>query len=213
MYRDHPYLRAPEYGPDAAGELLRTGRVALFLDGLDEMAPTAQRRALARVEWEGAGLRIVLSSRSDVYRQAITEGHIHNTTVIAVQPVDPYEARDYLVRDQVGAQHDRWARVGDYLIQHPDSVTARALDNPFTLSLARAAYQDPTPLTDPAMFPTVADLREHLLDRVLDRRSADERERSQAIRWLAWLARDGTRGRGRGSPHRTRSGYYWSWPS
>ncbi|MGH3622313.1 MAG: hypothetical protein ACRDQ5_11050 [Sciscionella sp.] len=32
MHRDHPYLRAPDYGPDVADELLRRGRVALFLD-------------------------------------------------------------------------------------------------------------------------------------------------------------------------------------
>ncbi len=37
MNLDHPALRAPDYGPDAAGELLHAGRVALFLDGLDEM--------------------------------------------------------------------------------------------------------------------------------------------------------------------------------
>jgi hypothetical protein len=58
MDRDHPYLRAPDYGPDAAGELLRAGRVALFLDGLDEMAPSAQGKALARIEQEGEPSRV-----------------------------------------------------------------------------------------------------------------------------------------------------------
>ena len=47
--------------------------------------------------------------------------------VIAVQPVDPDEARAYLVRDQVGAQHDRWAQVGDYLTQHWDKEENRVL--------------------------------------------------------------------------------------
>src|SRR5664279_943628 len=37
VVRDHPYLRAVDYGPEAATLLIRTGRVALFLDGLDEM--------------------------------------------------------------------------------------------------------------------------------------------------------------------------------
>ena len=190
MYRDHPYLRAPDYGPDAAGELLRAGRVALFLDGLDEMAPAAQHQALARVEQEGAGLRIVLNSRPTEYRHAVSGERLHNTAVITLQPVDPGMARAYLVRDQIGAQHDRWAQVGNYLTQHPDSVVANALNNPLTLSLARATYQDqdPTPLTDPARFRTMADLREHLLERVLIVAYPDERQRAHATRWLAWIA-------------------------
>lgn len=59
MNLDHPSLRAPAFGPDAAGELLRSGRVALFLDGLDEMPPEARVRALKRIEEEAAGLRLV----------------------------------------------------------------------------------------------------------------------------------------------------------
>lgn len=190
MYRDHPYLRAPDYGPDAAGELLRAGRVALFLDGLDEMAPAAQRRALARITQEGAGLRIVLSSRPTEYRHAIAEGQLHNAAVIALQPVDPQPARDYLCHDRVGTRHDQWAQVGDYLTQHPDSVAARTLNTPLTLSLARETYQDkdPTPLTDSARFPTVADLRAHLFERLLIVAYPDEHRRAHATRWLAWMA-------------------------
>ncbi len=190
MYRDHLYLRAPEYGPDAAGELLRAGRVALFLDGLDEMAPAAQGKALARIEQEGAGLRIVLSSRPDQYRQAISEQRVHHTAVIEVQPVDPEEASAYLLHDQIGAQHERWAQLGDYLTGHPDSIAAHALNNPLTLSLARATYQDqdPTSLTDPTKFPTVAALREHLIDRTLITAYPDEGQRTHATRWLAWIA-------------------------
>ena len=190
IYRDHPYLRAPDYGPDAAGELLRAGRVALFLDGLDEMAPAAQGKALARVEQEGAGLRIALSSRPDEYRQAISEDRMHNTAVIEIQPVDPEAARAYLLHDQIGSQHDGWAQLGDYLTDHPDSIAAHALNNPLTLSLARATYQnqDPTSLTDLAEFSTVAALREYLIDRILITAYPDERQRAHATRWLAWIA-------------------------
>lgn len=107
MYRDHPYLRAPDYGPDTAGELLRARRVALFLDGLDEMAPTTQHHALARINQEGSGLRIVLSSRPNEYRNAIIGQRMHNTAIVEVQPVDPDEASTYLLHDQIGIQHER----------------------------------------------------------------------------------------------------------
>ena len=46
MNRDHPALRAADYVPDAAGELLRGGRVALFLDGLDEMPEGLRARGI-----------------------------------------------------------------------------------------------------------------------------------------------------------------------
>ena len=190
IYRDHPYLRAPEYGPDAPGELLRTGRVTLFLDGLDEMAPAAQAPALARIDREGAGLRLVLSSRPEEYQQAVSAERIYKTAVIELQAVGPDEARAYLVRDQIGAQHDRWARVGDYLTSHPDSIAARALNNPLTLSLARLTYdnQNPTLLTDPTQFATVAALRNHLIDRILITAYPDEPQRAHATWWLAWIA-------------------------
>jgi hypothetical protein len=190
MDRDHSYLRAREYGSDAAAELLRAGKVALFLDGLDEMAPSAQGQALARIEREGASLRLVLSSRPEEYRNAISEERVHNTAVIELQPVDPQEARDYLLRDQIGAQRERWAQLGEYLTDHPDSIAAHALNTPLTLSLARATYhnQDPTPLTNPATFATVAALREHLIDRILSTAYPNEAERAHATHWLAWIA-------------------------
>jgi hypothetical protein len=190
MYRDHPYLRALDYGPNAAEELLRAGQVALFLDGLDEMAPSARGKALTRIEQEGAGLRIVLSSRPEEYVQAISTERIYNTAVIEVQPVDPQEARAYLLRDQVGFQRDRWVQLGDYLTDHPGSVAAHALNTPLTLSLIRATYQnhDPTSLTDPAKFVTAAALREHLIDRILVVVYPEECQRAHASRWLAWIA-------------------------
>ncbi len=190
MYRDHPYLRATDYGSDAAAELLRTGRVALFLDGLDEMAANARATAFRRLEEETAGLRIVVTSRPDEYRYIITTEPLHNTAVLELAPMRPAEAHAYLLIDQTGPQRDRWNQVGDYLEHHPDSVAAHALNNPLTLSLARATYrhQDPAVLTDTATFPTVADLREHLIDRTLSTAYPDEHERDHATRWLTWIA-------------------------
>jgi hypothetical protein len=190
MYRDHPYLRAPDYGLDVADGLLCTGRVALFFDGLDEMARDVQAKALARIEQEGAGLRVVLSSRPGEYGHARATGRLHNTAVIEVQPVAPDTAHDYLLQDQIGPQRDRWHQVGGYLEANPGSVAARTLDNPLALSLARDTYQheDPTALTDAALFPTVAALREHLIYRILITAYPDERQRAHATRWLAWIA-------------------------
>jgi hypothetical protein len=190
MYRDHPYLRAADYGPNAAAELLRCGRVALFLDGLDELPPSLLGTALDRLDEQGTGVRIVLTSRPTAYRDALAGGWLHNAAVTEVRPVDSVAAGDYLLREQVAPQRDRWEQVVRHLQEEPDSVTARALDNPLTLSLTRAIYRDadPTELTDLHRFPTTVALREHLLEQVLVNAYPDEADRAHATRWLAWIA-------------------------
>ncbi|HEX3960429.1 MAG TPA: hypothetical protein VHZ03_27960 [Trebonia sp.] len=190
MNRDHPALGAAEYGPDTAGELLRVGRVALFLDGLDEMPEGLRARALRRVDEEARGLRVVVTSRPDEYRGAVQSGGPGNTAVIELRPVRPNAAATYLQHGQTGLSRRHWEEVGDYLKRNPDSVAARALDNPLNLSLARDSYttRDPTVLIDPGKFPTEDALREHLIDQLLVTAYPDERQRAQVTRWLAWIA-------------------------
>lgn len=190
MNRDYPALRAPVYGRDVAQELLRAQRLALFLDGLDEMPEGMRRLALRRVDEEARGLRVVVTSRPEEYRRAVADGSPDNTAVIELGPVGPRSAVDYLMHGRTGANRQRWAQVGAYLTQNPASVATQALDNPLTLSLARDTYtnQDPTVLTDPCRFPTVEAVREHLIDQFLVTAYPSERERARAVRWLAWIA-------------------------
>ena len=191
MNRDHPALLAADYGRDAAGELLRGGRVALFLDGLDEMPGGLRARALTRVGEEAPGLRVVVSSRPEEYRGAVQSGGLSNTAVIELRPVRPNAAAAYLQHGQVGAARRQWEQVGAYLKHNPDSVAARALDNPLTLSLARDSYatRDPAALIDPGRFSTETALREHLIDQLLVTAYPDEQQRAYVIRWLTWIAR------------------------
>jgi hypothetical protein len=191
MNRDHPALDAAEYGPDAAGELLRGGRVALLLDGLDEMPEVLRARALQRVDEEARGLRVVVTSRPEEYRVATQSGGPGNTAVIELRPVRPNAAAAYLQHGQTGLSRRHWEQVGDYLKRNPDSVAARALDNPLNLSLARDSYttKDPTVLIDPGKFPTEDAIREHLIDQLLVTAYPDERQRAYVIKWLAWIAK------------------------
>lgn len=190
MNRDHPALRAADYGPDAAGNLLRAGRVALFLDGLDEMPEGLRARALRRVDEEARELRVVVTSRPEEYRGAMQSGAPGNTAVIELRPVRPSAAAAYLQHGQTGLGRRQWEQVGAYLKGSPDSVAARVLDNPLTLSLARDSYttQDPMVLTDPGRFPTEDALREHLIDQLLVTAYPDEQRRAHVTSWLAWIA-------------------------
>lgn len=190
MNRDHRALRARAFGPDAAGELLRQGRVALFLDGLDEMPPGIRAKALKRIDEEARHLRIVLTSRRQEYRRSIQRGRLSNTAVIELLPVQPAEAAAYLQRDQGGLQLRYWEVIGAYITQHQGSVVARALNNPLTLTLARDAYEsrDPTPLSDPTSFPNVNSVREHLIEQFLISVYPDKAQRQRAVEWLSWIA-------------------------
>ena len=190
MNLDHPALRAPEYGPDAAGELLRGGRVALFLDGLDEMPQEARAHALKRISAEAAGLRLVLTSRPEQHQSTASSFALDNSAVIELLPVRPAAAGTFLLHGQAGIRREQWSRIVDYLKRNPHSVAAKVLDNPLTLSLARDAYasKDPIALSDPAAFPTQEALREHLIDQALVTAYPDGKHRKHAAHWLAWLA-------------------------
>lgn len=190
MNRDYPALRAPDYGAAAAGELMRSGRVALFLDGLDEMPPGTRALALKRINEEARDLRVVITSRPLEWELALHNAMPEYTAVIELRPLRPEAAAAYLLHGQSVRSGERWRRVGTYLRNNPESVAARALDNPLTLSLARDAYmsQDPVVLTDPDRFPTAEAIREHLIDQFLITAYPGERQREHAIRWLAWIA-------------------------
>jgi hypothetical protein len=191
MSLDHPALRALAYGPDTASELLRAGKVALFLDGLDEMPQGTRAHALRRVSEEAARLRVVLTSRTEEYQRAAEGFASGSTAVVELLPVRPAEAERYLLYGQVGPRRQQWSQVAGYLVGNPASAAALTLDNPLTLSLAREAYagKDPAELTDPAIFPSQAALREHLIDHVLVTAYPDEKQRAQVAMWLAWIAR------------------------
>ena len=140
--RDHPYLRATDFGPNAVAQLFDTGRIALFLDGLDEMPDTLRSKAVERLTAEAAGRRVVITSRPDEFRETIDLGRrqLPYTAVIELRPVGPQAAARYLLEGQIGAARQAWQPVADHLLAHPDGVLARTLNTPLTLSLARAAY-------------------------------------------------------------------------
>jgi TIR domain len=189
--RDHPYLRAPDFGPDAMAQLFDTGRIALFLDGLDEMPHMQRSKAVERLSAEAAGRRVVITSRPDEFRETIDLGRrqLPYTAAIELRPVSPRAAAGYLLEGQIGAARQAWQPVANHLLAHPDSVLAKTLNTPLTLSLARAAYTSDDPRA--LLTRTPADehqLRVHLLDQILIAAYPDPGERAHAAHWLGWLA-------------------------
>jgi hypothetical protein len=101
--RNHAYVTAAEFGPDAAAQLFNGGRIALFLDGLDEMPDMLRGQALERLTAEAAGLRVVITSRPEEFRATLGTGRqLPYTAVVELQPVDPQAAKEYLLEARSG---------------------------------------------------------------------------------------------------------------
>jgi hypothetical protein len=189
--RDHPYLQATDFGPDAVAQLFDSGRIALFLDGLDEMPDTQRSKAVERITAEAAGRRMVITSRPEEFRETIDLGRrqVPYTAVIELRPVGVKAAAGYLLEGQIGAVRQAWELVAADLLSHPDGVLAGTLNTPLTLSLARTAYtaDDPQRLLSGERA-NEHDLRVHLLDQILVAAYPDPGERAHATHWLGWLA-------------------------
>jgi hypothetical protein len=196
LARDYSVLRAPADDTDIATRLIQVGRVALFLDGLDEMPPQSRPLALKAIDQQ-LKLRLVLTSRPDEYEEATAAQQLHRSTVIELLAVDSETAGSYLLQDRPRRDRPGWEQIVACLRGDPDHPLARALDTPLMLTLVRAAYppgSDPTELLDPKLLPTTAAMEQHLLDQLLPSAYRDAEPSTtrytldDARRWLTHIA-------------------------
>jgi hypothetical protein len=203
LQRDHPYLLSGSYGPAVPGRLLREGYFALFLDGLDEM-PTHVRPAALHSVATNPGIRIVLTSRISEYEEAILHSSMARSAVVELMPVEPDKAAEYLLSEQTPTKVEEWAKVAARIQSDPDGALARALSTPLLLTLARGTYEitgNPTELLDEKRFASEAEVRSHLLDRLVTTAYSSE-ELPLARRFLATVAQAM-------NAHRTRDLEWW----
>jgi hypothetical protein len=219
------YPELPELGrtmgsrrnsPTVAEELLRTHRVLLILDGLDQM-PTALHPGAIRAL---NGRRVpdyplVLTCRSDAYANAVgaDSKRTQNTdirdvlaraAVIELHPLSPEQIEPYLisVAPERESEESRWKPVLRRLKQQPDGPLAVALSTPLMVWLARTVYEaaDPARLLefDRGHSNDHEKLEGHLLDDLIPARYAERVTRDEgfcrwdprdAQRWLIFLAR------------------------
>jgi hypothetical protein len=205
LVRDYPSLgtRAPaEVGAGRwANVLMVDGLILPVLDGLDELPPPVQQRAIHEI---GLGLApghgVVLASRTDGYRAAVHAGdglpvRLSGAAGIELSDVNPQRAADYLRRDN----EERWTRVvADLGTDHP---IGQALLTPLMVALIRTGFgpttgRDPAELCDATVYPTATAIRETLVDEYLvvayrrprpgrPRKWSEEQTR-HALQFLAW---------------------------
>ena len=160
-------------GAVAARGLLDEGRIAVILDGLDEI-PEDLRPAVLQALSQQATFRLVLLTRSAEMADAAARAVLQGAAAVELQDIDPGAAAGYLTRTQLDPPPRGWQDLTRRLRHEPGSPLARALNNPLMLTLVRDTYRagdeasELLGLRDAAGHPASSqDIADHLLDRVL----------------------------------------------
>ena len=155
-------------GRRTAIELLAAGRVAAFLDGLDEIPESVRPGVLEALA--DAPFRLVLLSRTEEAVGAARHGPLAGAVAVELQPVRAVDAAAYLREPLVDPPPAGWRAIGDRLVGRPGSVLSKALATPLTLSLLRDVYGPAGPveeLLDESRFRSAADIENHVLDQAI----------------------------------------------
>jgi hypothetical protein len=159
-------------GRTAARSLLAAGKIAVILDGLDEIPTDTRPAALAVLSRQATTFRLVLLTRTKEMIEAAKQELLQRAAAIELQDIDPHTAAAYLESTKPPPPPEDWARLISYLPEHPHSPLAQALNNPLMLTIVRDIYRhggDPGGLLpgaagDPG---SAEDIEDYLLDRVV----------------------------------------------
>ena len=132
---------AGKRGAAEAAALVAADKVAVILDGLDEM-PSELRPVALQTLSQQATFRLVVLARSTEMTAAAKHGFLEGAAALELQDVDPATAAAYLTRVQRSPPPLAWRELTDRLRRAPDTPIARALSSPLTLTLVRDAYRD-----------------------------------------------------------------------
>jgi MFS family permease len=172
LWQTYP-LFGGKQGAGAARGMLDEGRIAVILDGLDEI-PGDLRPTVLRVLSQQATFRLVLLTRSAEMADAADQAMLQGAAAIELEDIDPGDAASYLTRTQPNSPPPGWHELTSRLRQEPRSPLAQALNNPLMLTLVRDTYRpggdvgELLSLRNAAGLPaSEEDIADHLLDRVL----------------------------------------------
>jgi hypothetical protein len=165
-------LFAGKGGKAEGAELVKAGRIAVILDGLDEIAEELRPVALRALSQQAA-LRVVVLARSYEMTAAARQGFLEGAAALELEAVDTAAAADYLMRVQLDPPPRGWSELTGRLRREPGSPIAKALSNPLTLTLVRDTYRSGDDIRELLNFCDAVgdvsgeDIQDYLLDRVL----------------------------------------------
>ena len=208
---DHPALAGPlQEGiiqPTRAAALLTSGLILPILDGLDEISERVRGPAISRInDALRPGERIVVTCRSDEYREAVrpeagVEVTLRAAAAVQLRPLEADDIRRYLSDDAAGpVAKARWGPVFAEL--GTEAPAGQALSTPLMVGLARSIYNprpgelagilpDPKELCSPALSDcsAVEALLFNAFVPAAYRHSPVNRWNTQSVqKWLTFLA-------------------------
>ena len=164
-------LFAGRGGAVRAAGLLAAGKLAVILDGLDEI-PGALRPVVLRALNEQETFRLVILSRSVEMANAVAECTLDGAAAVELQKVDSLSAASYLTRVQRDPAPRGWQELISRLRENPEGALAQALSSPLTLTLVRDTYRAANDVGD--LLALIDDAGQHvspgiILDHLLGR--------------------------------------------
>lgn len=163
-----PLLRSRD-GAAQAQDLLTSGRIAVFLDGLDEIREQLRPLALRALS-EQATFRLVLLSREAELVAAAKEHGLTGAVALELRPLESKIVADYLLASRINPAPAAWKAIATTLTTEASSPVATALLNPLCVSLVRDGYGPADPvdeLLDATRFADPDSITEHLLGRAM----------------------------------------------
>jgi hypothetical protein len=173
----YPQFTSPE-GVATAAALIGSGKIAVIVDGLDEITPEMRPVAVRALSQQAAFRIVVLSRTTEMATTASQQGVLHGAAAVELHPVDSAEAAHYLERVQLDPAPAGWQELIERIKSDPDGPLGATLDNPLTLTLVRDTYQaqddvrellefSDTALSGMSIDLAVEEVTGHLLDRIL----------------------------------------------
>lgn len=158
--------------------LINDGKIALILDGFDEIAEDLRPTALQALSQQATFRLVVLTRTAEMASAASERGVLEGAAAVELQAINAETAAAYLTRIQGDPPPDRWRQLVNYIRKTPESSLAVALNNPLTLTLVRDTYRKGEDAGELLEFCGVAggetsvdrpaqEIIDHLLDRFL----------------------------------------------
>jgi hypothetical protein len=157
-------------GRARAAALIEAGRVAVFVDGLDEVNESLRAMMLQALS-EQVTFRLVLLTRSVELVAATQAALLIGAVALQLDPLRPADAAAYLRRHVTDPMPVGWHAVTEEITAPGAGPLRLAMTNPLNLTLLLQVYRLSGPvdeLLDRDRYGTAEDVELHLLDHVLD---------------------------------------------
>lgn len=165
---DIQFFRGKE-GVGRVATLIRDDRLAVFLDGFDEMDEPLRATALQALN-DQAPCRLVLLSRPEELEQAVQQTPLLDAVAVELQPLKSADAASYLLDPLVHPAPPAWRAFTDALTSASPTPVVGALNNPLMVTLLRDTY-GPTDAVDELLdddrFSREEDIVHHVLDKAV----------------------------------------------